>query len=265
MALDPAIAAIIAQAAERYGQDPSYLQRQAIIESGGRPGAQNPNSSAGGLFQFIDSTAKDYGLSNKFDPVAASDAAARLARDNGAVLAKALGRAPTPGELYLAHQQGSGGARGLLTNPDAPAASIVGRKAVLGNGGSPNDTAAQFASRWVSKFDGAGTPTMTMPAEAGGRAVSARLGLSGAEAAAASSPVMAMPNAPQPSPPATQPDPNTITAADLMKMLAAPAQVASQTMPPAASQAPPIQPLDPAPPPPTFDAARFFALLQQRR
>jgi hypothetical protein len=139
-----------------YGIPNGYLGRTAQIESGGNPNAQNPNSSAGGLFQFIDSTASQYGLTNRTDPVAASAAAARLAADNAAQLRSALGREPTAGELYLAHQQGSGGAVKLLSNPNARAADLVGAEAVRLNGGDPNMTAQQFANLWISKFGTAG-------------------------------------------------------------------------------------------------------------
>lgn len=141
-----------AQAEAQYGLPPTYLSQTAAIESRFDPNAQNPNSSAGGLFQFVDSTAKQYGLSNKFDPVAATDAAARLAADNAKVLTRSLGRAPTAGELYLAHQQGGGGAAKLLSNPNARAVDIVGLDAVRLNGGNPNMTAGEFARRWTSKI-----------------------------------------------------------------------------------------------------------------
>lgn len=136
-----------------------YLSRTYKIESGGNPMAQNPNSSAGGGFQFIDSTAKAYGLTDKFNLGESASAAARLAADNKAVLTQALGREPTAGELYLAHQQGGGGAAKLLANPNARAVDIVGADAVRLNGGNENMTASEFASKWVGKFgDGAPAP-----------------------------------------------------------------------------------------------------------
>ena len=163
------IAGLIASAAQQYGQDPATLTRIAQIESSLDPNAKNPNSSAGGLFQFIDSTARQYGLSNKFDPAASADAGARLARDNANGLRNALGRDPTPGEIYLAHQQGLGGAIKLLSNPNARAADLVGAEAVRLNGGNPGMTAAQFASLWDRKMGlpGGSAPrgvAMTMPA-----------------------------------------------------------------------------------------------------
>ncbi|MBO1021476.1 transglycosylase SLT domain-containing protein [Methylobacterium sp. SD274] len=249
MAMSPDIAAIIVAKAKQYGQDPSYMVRQAEIESGGNPNAKNPSSSAGGLYQFIDSTASRYGLTDKFDPVAASDAAARLARDNGAHLTKTLGRTPSAGELYLAHQQGAGGAAKILSNPDAPAASLVGAKAVALNGGSPGMTAAEFAARWTGKFDGSG-PVMTMP---GDTSQSGRFGISGVEASTNAAPVMATP--------ASEPD----APLDTNKLLQTLMGQGGQQAAPAAPAAPPpmTQPLQrPAQP---FDPAAFYALLKRKR
>jgi hypothetical protein len=54
----------IAQASKKYGISEQVLSEIARIESGMNPNAKNPRSSAGGLFQFIDSTARQYDLSN---------------------------------------------------------------------------------------------------------------------------------------------------------------------------------------------------------
>lgn len=133
-------------------QDP-YLRRLAEIESGMNPLAKNPNSSAGGLFQFIDSTAEQYGLQDRFNPEQAIDAASRLTEDNRNYLRRRLGREPSPGELYLAHQQGATGAANILANPNAPAADIVGPQAVALNAGGPGVTAGDFANQWIGKFE----------------------------------------------------------------------------------------------------------------
>lgn len=148
---------VVSDAAQRYGIDPNALLTIAMIESSGNPAAKNPNSSAGGLFQFIDSTARQYGLANRFDPAQAADAAARLARDNASHLRRVLGRDPTGAELYLAHQQGAGGAAKLLANPNASAASIVGADAVRLNGGHAGMTAGEFAGLWLKKAGGSPT------------------------------------------------------------------------------------------------------------
>jgi len=144
-----------------------YLQRLAEIESGGDPNAKNPKSSAGGLFQFIDSTATEYGLSkeDKFKPEKAIPAAKKLTDNNRAALKKAIGRDPTDGELYLAHQQGAGGASKLLANPDELAINILGEDAVLNNGGKADMTARDFSNKWVSKFEGKTTTTTESTSE----------------------------------------------------------------------------------------------------
>lgn len=150
-----AITDLIAQSANKYGGKyftPETMVRIGQLESNLRPGAQNPNSSAGGLFQFIDSTWKQYGQGNKMDPAANADAAGRYLADVGTHLEKVLGRPPTPGELYLGHQQGPGGAAKLLSNPDARAVDLVGADAVRLNGGRPDMTAREFANLWNKKL-----------------------------------------------------------------------------------------------------------------
>ena len=145
------IRSIVSEAAMRHGVDPGAMLKIAELESSFNPRAQNPKSSAGGLFQFLDKTAKEYGLGDKFDPVKSADAAARLAVTNAGILRKALGREPTGGELYLAHQQGGGGAAKLLANPDKRAADLVGADAVRLNGGRPDMSAREFANLWMAK------------------------------------------------------------------------------------------------------------------
>lgn len=86
-----------------------YYQRLAEIESSMNPLAQNPKSTAKGLYQFIDSTAKAYNLDDPFDPFKATKAVQSFTEENRAALRSALGREPTNGELYLAHQQGAQG------------------------------------------------------------------------------------------------------------------------------------------------------------
>ena len=149
-------AALFAEQEAKYGLPQGYLARTAQIESNFNPNAKNPNSSAGGLFQFINSTARQYGLANRFDPVAATASAARLASDNRDFLARRLGREPSAGELYLAHQQGAGGAAKLLANPNASASSVVGDAAARLNRGA-GMTANAFANQWINKF---GTPVV---------------------------------------------------------------------------------------------------------
>jgi hypothetical protein len=131
----------------------SYKERLAQIESGGNPNARNP-SGADGIYQIMPQTAKQYGVTNTRDAAQNDAFIERFTADNAAYLRKQLGREPTEGELYLAHQQGAGGASKLLANPGARAVDVVGYQAVVQNGGAPNMSAAQFASKWINKFDG---------------------------------------------------------------------------------------------------------------
>lgn len=147
--------AIISEAATRYGLDPDTALRVAAIETGGTfdPRAQNPSSSAGGLFQFLDATWKQYGNGkHKYDPYANADAGMRFMRDNIKALRTKLGREPTAGEVYLAHQQGAGGASLILSNPSANAIALLGRDKVKLNGGNESMTAGDFASLWDKKI-----------------------------------------------------------------------------------------------------------------
>jgi len=151
---------IITAAADRYGISHNYALRVAHIESRFDPNAINGGSRATGLFQFIPSTWQSYGAGqNARDPAANADAAMRLTVANRDQLRRSLGREPTEGELYLAHQQGAAGAAKLLAAPNARAVDVIGERAVLGNGGTLDMTAGQFAQKWIRKIDGAsGTP-----------------------------------------------------------------------------------------------------------
>lgn len=161
---------MVIAAGSRYGISGSYMTKMAQIESSWNPIAGSSLSSARGLYQFTSGTAAQYGLTNRLDPVASADAAARLARDNSRALSSSLGRAPTDGELYLAHQQGSGGAAALLNaDPNENAiqalrdAGVKDASAhILNNGGTANMTAGQFSDKWTSKLDGSGAKTSPM-------------------------------------------------------------------------------------------------------
>ena len=143
-------------AAGKYGIDPSYLRTMAMIESGGDPNAKS-STGAAGIYQFVKSTGKAYGLFQngvdlRFDEAANVEAGARFARDNYDYLTKKLGRPPEPWMLYLAHQQGVGGLaqimKAAMTGTDVSPAM---RKAMDLNGGkglSPQE----FLDVWKQKY-----------------------------------------------------------------------------------------------------------------
>lgn len=134
-----------------------YYTRLAQLESSNNPLARNPKSSAKGKYQFIDSTAKQYGITAPFGtPEYArqeEDAIKRFTADNYNILKQKLGREPSQGELYLAHQQGATGAANLI-NSQGNASDIVGQDAIALNAGNQNQTGQDFANQWINKFEG---------------------------------------------------------------------------------------------------------------
>jgi hypothetical protein len=146
-------------------------------ESGGDANATNPNSSASGLGQFINSTwvsllrnhrpdladgksdADLIGL--KSDPDLNKQMIDAYASDNSNILSK-NGIQPTPGNTYLAHFAGPGGAVSVLkADPSASAASILGPQVAKANPFLQNMTAGDLVA-WASRkmgTSGAGAST----------------------------------------------------------------------------------------------------------
>ncbi len=143
---------LIRETALSHKLNPDDFVRLAEIESGLDPSAYHSGSRASGLFQFLPATARQYKLEAVFDPLANANAAAALWLDNRRALRRGLGRTPTPGELYLAHQQGATGAIKLITQPERPATEVVGYGAVTRNGGTEDMLAREFASMWINRF-----------------------------------------------------------------------------------------------------------------
>lgn len=148
---DPAILELIRNSALQHGVDPSVLSRIAQVESGFNPQAAAGTSSARGLFQITGPTWKQYSQGgNPLDPAANADTAARLTAANVAAL-KAGGIEPSPGNLYLAHFAGAGGARQVLgADPSARVADVLGPQVVKANPFLANMTTADL-SNWASR------------------------------------------------------------------------------------------------------------------
>lgn len=151
------------QAADETGISFDYLVKTAKRESNLNPEAKAANSSATGLFQFIEQTwlglvkrqGPQLGLADQAnaiqqdrsgryvvneadtrqqilalrkDPALSAKLAGVFTSENKASLKDALGREPSGGELYIAHFMGAGGARELISqaanNPEKSAASV---------------------------------------------------------------------------------------------------------------------------------------------
>lgn len=119
-------------------------------ESGNVANAKNPNSSATGAGQFINSTwlsmmdkhrpeltkgkTEKEILAMRNDPKLAGEMTAQYAKNNAKGLESA-GLQASDGNVYLAHFAGLGGAKALLkANPNASAESILGKDAADKNG-----------------------------------------------------------------------------------------------------------------------------------
>lgn len=179
----------IRRGAAATGTDFDYLLRTAKRESALDPGAKAPTSSATGLFQFIEQTwlgvvkhdGPALGLPNEAGSIVARqdgtyavpDAAAReailklrerpdiasamagaLTRRNRDALNAATGRAPSNGELYLAHVLGARGASQLIataqSNPERPAATDFpeaarANRSIFYKAGRPRSVAEVYA------------------------------------------------------------------------------------------------------------------------
>src|SRR5687767_6804875 len=148
-ATNATVTGAIRQAARMTGTDFQYLLATAQVESNFKPNAKATTSSARGLFQFIEQTwlqtlkeqgpALGYGpyadaiarrrsgeyvvteprlqgaiLNLRSDPTANAMMGGAFTRANAVRLAGTLGRAPTEGELYIAHFLGATGASRLI-------------------------------------------------------------------------------------------------------------------------------------------------------
>jgi hypothetical protein len=118
------------------------------VESGGRRYAKNPRSSAYGPGQFISGTwmqmiekyrpdlmqgrSRAEVLELRSDPKISREMTDAYARENAEYL-KSRGLEPTEGNTYLSHFAGPEGAAALLSNPNAPAKSVLSPAAIEAN------------------------------------------------------------------------------------------------------------------------------------
>lgn len=147
------------------------------VESGGDPNAKNPNSSASGPGQFLDSTFLDtikaarpdlaQGKSDadllalKTDPEIGRQMTAAYAAQNQGILSK-NGLPVTPGTTYLAHFAGPQGAIGLLNaDPSTPAATILGPAVLKANPFLAGMSAGDVAN-WANRKMGGATAPMSI-------------------------------------------------------------------------------------------------------
>lgn len=159
----------------------SLVNRIISVESGGNPYARNPNSSASGLGQFIDSTwlemlsknrpdlvqgrSREELLALKFDPQLSREMTDSYAAQNASVL-QGAGFQATPGTQYLAHFAGPKGAIGVLSaDPSTPIGAVLGKAAMAANPFLKGMTAGDLIS-WADKKIGGNASPPIPPAQA---------------------------------------------------------------------------------------------------
>lgn len=144
------------------------------VESGGNPYAKNPNSSATGSGQFIDSTwlqtikqtrpdlaagkSDQELLSMRTDHGLSREMTGAYASQNAEALQQA-GFQPTPGNTYLAHFAGPGGARSVLSaDPSTPVSAVLGENVVRANPFLARMTAGDLVNWANNKMGGPSAP-----------------------------------------------------------------------------------------------------------
>ena len=154
------------------GNRGSIVDKIVGVESGGNDNARNPNSSAGGAGQFIDSTwlamVKKYRpdlaegksaqelLALKSDGSLSREMTGRYAQENAEFL-KNQGIQTTDGNVYLAHFLGPrGAAQALKADPSASVESVLGASVVGANPFLKGKSIADLRAWSDKKMGGAG-------------------------------------------------------------------------------------------------------------
>jgi hypothetical protein len=147
----------IRAAAQAKNVDPDVALAIARAESSLSPAAQAKTSTAGGLFQVVDKTWKEFGgkPGKKLD----ADENIRVGTDiiakNTQTLRSFLNRDPRPAEIYAAHYFGPTGAKTFLSaDPSTPIVDILGKAAVKANPNLQGKTAGQVLAQLETKMGG---------------------------------------------------------------------------------------------------------------
>jgi hypothetical protein len=132
----PEVQQAILTAANKHGVDPILMAQISSFETGGKFNAdanKNTGRGAKGLYQFELPTWGQYGKGGDiYNANDNADAGARYIKQNAKDLSKKLGRAPTAGEIYLAHNQGLGGAATIIKACETGNESLIDNFTVKG-------------------------------------------------------------------------------------------------------------------------------------
>ena len=158
----------IRAAAQAKNIDPDIALAIARAESSLRPEAKAGTSSAGGLFQVVDKTWREFGGNpkKKLD----ADENIRVGTDiiakNTQTLKSFLNRDPRPAEVYAAHYFGPSGAKNFLSaDPATPIVDILGKSAVKANPNLQGKNVGQVMAQLEKKMGSGPAPTANVSRE----------------------------------------------------------------------------------------------------
>jgi hypothetical protein len=139
------IAATIAEEAHNagLGDYTRHLMLLVAQESNFDPNVTMRSSSAKGVFQLLDGDRKAYG--NDHSTKGQIKAGIKKAKQNVAAAEKALGRPPTPTELYVVHYQGIGAGPAILSDPSGDF-----RQTLDAAGGKGHAAKVMRANKWLA-------------------------------------------------------------------------------------------------------------------
>ncbi|KQE96280.1 transglycosylase [Acinetobacter pittii] len=158
----PTNAKQIALRAKQDGIDPSVALTISHIETGGKFNhtAQNPTSSAYGLFQVLDDSWKNLGGKDRNNVDEQIRIGLKHIKQANNYIRKNLGREPVAHEQYLGHLLGPGGAVKVLeADPNRPLIDVVrsydskNANAIVKNNGMSGMTVGQAINKWRNKWN----------------------------------------------------------------------------------------------------------------
>lgn len=158
----PTNAKQIALRAKQDGIDPSVALTISHIETGGKFNhtANNPTSSAYGLFQVLDDSWKNLGGKDRNNVDEQIRIGLKHIKQANNYIRKNLGRDPVAHEQYLGHLLGPGGAvKVLKADPTRPLIEVVrsydakNADAIVKNNGMSGMTVGEAINKWRNKWN----------------------------------------------------------------------------------------------------------------
>lgn len=177
----PTNAKTIARKAQQAGIPPNVALTIAHIETGGSFShtAQNPTSSAHGLFQVLDKSWKNLGGGDRSNIDEQIRIGFKHMKQAESHIKKSIGRELQPHEHYLGHLLGPGGAAAVLkADPNAKLIDVVRKydpknaNDIVKNNAMEGMTVGQAIGKWRNKWN-------SLSARYGGNGTSTAIGMDG--------------------------------------------------------------------------------------